>query len=269
MNNIYRNQTIKNVITCGVLVASSTFLFGFGYPSSSACDVATNGSNLLRAGRYEEALSNFKQAASDSSDRYFQGQCFSDSGECCLKLKRYKEARGYFEKAVPLLNGGARGIGNREANLALVRMGLADFGLHDYPAAQRHIRAAIDNSLGIWTYNYSDLANSATYIQGMAMVANAMNGSSERWYQYGVQELSRLISQGGSRAVVAQIALGKLEIYRKGTQAHRSSGPASYIQRNSNDPYFSQPNQYRPSRARYGLNGTQDLFAQPARTQQW
>lgn len=265
----HQTRTIKNVITCGALIASSTFFFGFGFPSGSAHDSAMAGAQLLQARRYEEALETFKQAAANSSDRYLKGQCLSDSGECCLKLKRYKEARDYFEQAVPLLNGGVRGIGSREANLALVRWGLADFGLDDHLSAQRHIRAAIDNSLGIWTYNYSDLANAATYIQAMAMVANAKDGSGERWYQYGRYELSRLISQGGSRAVVAQIALGKLETFQRASSA-RPQASSSYRPRYSSDPYFSASNQYRPSRARYGLNGTQDQFAQPQRrTQAW
>lgn len=263
----YRNTTVKNVITCGALVLSSTFFCGFGFPGSSAQESALAGTQLLQGQRYEEALANFKQAADSSLDRYLKGQCLSDSGECCLKLKRYKEARTYFEQAVPLLNGGIRGIGSREANLALVRWGLADFGLNDHLSAARHIRAAIDNSLGIWTYNYSDLANAATYIQAMVMVANAKDGSGERWYQYGRYELSRLISQGGSRAVVAQIALGRLDAFQR-TSPSRSS-VNNYRPRYSSDPYLSSSSQYRPSRARYGLNGTQDFLAPQGRTQAW
>lgn len=268
-----RVSTLKCAVTLGALLVSSTFISGFSFidDASAARESNIAGTRLLRSGRYEEALDSFKQAESSTSDRYLRGQALSDCGECCLKMKRYREAKDYFNQALPLLNGGVRGIGNRDANTALVRLGLAEYGLDNYPAAEMRIKQAIENSLGIWTYNYADLANSATYIQALIIVANSSGHSGERWYQYGVYELSNLIRQGGSRAMVAQIALGRLQSYHD--RMERPITPAAQQQfrpRSSSDPYLSSSGQYMPSRARYGLNGTQDQFmANPMRRQAW
>jgi len=269
-----RNRsTLKYALLTGALLFSSTFTpaFSFMDDAGNASNQATTASRLLQSGRYEEALESFKQASTSSNDRYLKGLTLSDCGECCLKLKRYSQAREYFTQAYPLLNGGKNGIGSRETNVCLVRWGLAEFALGNNSLAQSKIKQAIDNSLGIWTYNYSDLSNAASYVQALVMIANAHDGSGGRWYQYGVYELSRLIAQGGNRAVVAQIALSKLQNY--GQSSNRSTPPVSRQQsrpRSSSDPYLFSSGQYAPSRARYGLNGTQDYFMQNTmRTQSW
>lgn len=273
MKQTNQSRAVKCAITIGALILSSTFTcaFSFGADDSSARQSATAGTNLLRSGRYEEALSAFKQAQSSASDRYLKGQALSDCGECCLKLRRYGEAKEHFSQAVPLLNGGVRGVGNIAANTALARWGLAEFVTNNYPAAELKMKQAIDNSLGMWTYNYSDLASAPTYIQALAMIANSKNGSGDRWYQYGEYELSQLVSQGGSRAVVAQMALAKLRNLRDRQTVRRSPSQAqSQVSGRVSDPYLSSPRQYMPSRARYGLNGTQDQFSNnPTWRQAW
>lgn len=259
-------KTVKNkVVQYGIAFSAalcSIISPAFAYPQ----EAVMQGNRLVDQGRYEEALSCFKQAAQDElSDKQLIGLSLSNAGECCRKLHRFSEAKKFFQQAYDYLQHSGKGVGNRDVNTLLVRYSLCFIAEQNYGRAESLLKQCLENSLGIWTFNYTDLPGSAGYIQMLVSVTNAKDGTGSRWYAHGEQELKRLVVIPGQVGSMAQMALARLRSYEQqfGGVPVATQPPPPSVQPHSRDPYFSGSTGYQ-HRIHYGLNGTEFQFSQPA-----
>lgn len=252
-------------VACSFVLTSGNPCWAFGWPGNSVQTQMATADYLQAKRQYAQALDAYLNIYNQNSggDRHVAGLALSNAGECARKLNRIQEAKQYFSKSFMMLNSGTH-VGDRDVNIMLVRYALCCLAENNYAQAESNLKQCLDNSLGIWTYNYSDLVSAASYTEMLAHVANNRNpGSGERWFSYAVQELNKLAMRSdgvGSMARKNLQRLGSINPNRISMQP-----PPQQINPPRRDPYF-QPDNNRPWRARYGLNGTEQLFQNNWRT---
>ena len=261
-------KTLKNSIVCGgIAILTAMPACAFTVPFQSAKEYAASACNLMQQNRNEEALSQFKCAyylLDTNLNKHPAGCILSDMGECARRLRRFDEALRYFSQAYPLLRTGPTGVMGRDANVLLMRWSLTYLQMHNIQQARALAKEALDNSLGLFTYNYSDLKNTPVYLEGLAEMSEGQDAYS--LYQYVTGELGRLSLRKNSVGLDAQSALDQVRANRRKRLGLVSDimPPTIHAHKHAmanggRDPYF-QPSSYRQSRARYGLNGTESLF---------
>lgn len=254
---------IKRGITLGIIALSlQTPAQAFTVPFKSAQEYAVSGSQLMRAGRYEDAISEFRKASylvNDVKDKRYLGLILSDMGECARRLKRPSEAKAFFTKAYPLL----RSQSPRDVNVLLGRWAMTFLDERDFTEAAILLEKQVESALGTWTYNYTDLVNAPVYLEALVSVIEADGGGGQRIYAKALQGLSNVARAGGADRQQALAALSRVERnrnvrYRIAYSPYSQPmniAPPTPIRR---DPYFnSGSGVWRNS---YGLNGTERLF---------
>lgn len=254
-----KNSHIRHFVlslACGLsLSGQSALAYSWPTPFENTSSQMQRADKLMATGQYAQALPVYLEIHSNSSgDRYQAGLALSNAGECARRLKRYGEAKQYFSKSFMFLNAGAH-VGDRSVNVMLVRHALCYLAEGDYAQAEALLKKCLDNSLGIWTFNYGDLISAANYTQMLVQVANLRNGGGERWVVYTTQELMKLSQRPDNTGLIARRGLEQL-----GTQRSLSGAtmPVRPIQPHRQDPYFQSSG--APWRARYGTNGTEWQF---------
>lgn len=254
---------IQRGITIGIIAASlHSPAQAFLVPYKSAQEYATNGSQLMRMGRYDEALKEFRTASylvNDVNNKRYLGLIYSDMGECSRRLRKTGEAKAFFSKAYPLL----RSQTPRDLNVLLGRWAMAFLDQRDFAEAAILLEKQVESALGTWTYNYSDLSNAPIYIEALISVVEADGGDGQRIYAKAMQALANIARAGGVDRQQALISLNRVErnrnvrygvAYQSYSQSIQTATP-SPVRR---DPYFNPtPSVWRNT---YGLNGTERLF---------
>lgn len=255
---------IKRGITFGIIALSlQSPAQAFTVPFKSAQEYATSGSQLMRAGRYEDAISEFRKASylvNDVTHNRYLGMIFRDMGECSRRLKRQNDAKAFFSKAYPLL----RSQQPRDLNMLLGYWAMTYLDERNFQEAAILLEKQVESALGTWTYNYSDISNAPVYLEALVSVVEADGGDGQRVYARAIQGLSNIARAGGSDRQQALMTLSRVEhnrnvryglAYSPYSQPMNVVPPPAPIRR---DPYFN-PTQ-RVWRSNYGLNGTERLF---------
>lgn len=252
-----RVQFLAIGFACALTLSGSSGALAQSWPTpfSNSSDRADQ---LMARGQYDQALPLYLEAAQTNTftDRYRAGLALSNAGECARRMKRFGEAKQLFSKSFMMLNSGSH-VGDRAVNTMLVRHALCYLAESDFAQAEALLKKCLDNSLGIWTYNYVDLLSASNYAQMIAQVANLRNGSGQRWIVYTTQELAKLSQRPDNIGEIARRGLQQLGVQRSISSDSQSVRP---IRPHRQDPYF-QPSQGQ-SRARYGMNGTEWQFQQ-------
>lgn len=254
---------IKRGITLGIVALGlQAPAQAFTMPFKSAQEYATSASQLMRMGRYDEALTEFRKASylvNDANNKRYLGLIFSDMGECSRRLKRPSDAKAFFSKAFPLL----RSQTPRDLNVLLGRWAMTYLDERDFAEAAILLEKQMESALGTWTYNYTDVSNAPTYIEALVSVVEADGGDGQRIYARALQQLANIARAGGTDRQQALLSLNRVEhnknvrygIAYQPYSAPTNTAPPAPGRR---DPYFSPTP--RVWRSTYGLNGTERLF---------